>query len=543
MSREDTNQPPTPPIAPPETPQMVSSIKLPILKKGEYILCTMKMEQYLAHIDYALWEVILNGNGEVQMTKDEADEHLARFHGIKDAKTLWAAIKTRFDGNAESKKMQKNVLKQKFEIFSVSNSEGLDKGYDRFQRLLSLLEIHGAGVSTKDANKKSLRSLPSAWSNISLIMRNKPGIDNLYNNLKVYEADIKGSSKSSSKSQNFSGTRFPSYADELMFSFFVNQSSSPQLDNKELEQIDQDDLEEMDLKWKELVGFDKTKVECFNCHRRGHFAKDCRIAKNPRNRGRDARNAGYKGRDNCERPAREDDEKALVVQDGIEVTKIGFDNRPSDEGNSLAKDRFKKGKGFHAVPPPLTGNYMPPKPGISFAGLDNSIYKFKISEKVTSLTKGEKDAPKTSTTFIEKPKKVRPSAPVIQDWDTSSDNDSVFRPKHIPGKIDFVKAGESVKPVKSVKHVKLVKHVKPIKTTEKSKNFSSSPKVDRKDWNGKMTQKLVLDFGFTMKACFVCGSIIHLIKDCTFHKDRMAKKSVLPNNVGMRTGHRENRPV
>nr|GFD17692.1 xylulose kinase-1 [Tanacetum cinerariifolium] len=92
------------------------------------------MEQYLAHTDYALWEVILNGNGEVQRTKDEAgnevrvppvttqqilartrerkakstllmafpDEHLARFHGIKDAKTLWAAIKTRFSGNAES---------------------------------------------------------------------------------------------------------------------------------------------------------------------------------------------------------------------------------------------------------------------------------------------------------------------------------------------------------------------------------------------------------------------------------------------------------
>nr|GEX71855.1 ribonuclease H-like domain-containing protein [Tanacetum cinerariifolium] len=87
------------------------------------------------------------------------DEHLARFYGTKDAKTLWAAIKTRVGGNAESKKMQKIVL-----------------------------EIHEAGVSTEDVNQKSLRSLPSALSNISLIMRNKPGIDNLdiddlYNNL------------------------------------------------------------------------------------------------------------------------------------------------------------------------------------------------------------------------------------------------------------------------------------------------------------------------------------------------------------------------
>nr|GEU80695.1 ribonuclease H-like domain-containing protein [Tanacetum cinerariifolium] len=78
---------------------------------------------------------------------------------------------------------------------------------DRFQRLLSLPENHRAGVSTKDENKKFLRSLPSAWSKISLIMRDKPGIDNLdiddlYNNLKVYEADIKGSSGSFSNSHN-----------------------------------------------------------------------------------------------------------------------------------------------------------------------------------------------------------------------------------------------------------------------------------------------------------------------------------------------------
>nr|GEZ78699.1 ribonuclease H-like domain-containing protein [Tanacetum cinerariifolium] len=114
MTGEDTSQPPPPPIASPESPRWC----------------------HLA----------------VQMTKDKADEHLARFYGIKDAETLWAAIKTRFDGNAESKKMQKTVLKQQFEKISVFDSEGLDKGYDRFQRLLSLLEIHGAGVSTEDAN-------------------------------------------------------------------------------------------------------------------------------------------------------------------------------------------------------------------------------------------------------------------------------------------------------------------------------------------------------------------------------------------------------
>nr|GEY01227.1 ribonuclease H-like domain-containing protein [Tanacetum cinerariifolium] len=59
------------------------------------------------------------------------DEYQLRFHTIKDAKSLWAAIKCSFGGNVKSKKMQKTVLKQQFEKFSVSNTEGLDKAYDR----------------------------------------------------------------------------------------------------------------------------------------------------------------------------------------------------------------------------------------------------------------------------------------------------------------------------------------------------------------------------------------------------------------------------
>ncbi|GJZ99771.1 hypothetical protein Tco_0672322 [Tanacetum coccineum] len=90
------------------------------------------------------------------------NEYQLRFRTIKDAKSLWAAIKSRFGGNVESKKMQNNVLKQQFKNFSVSNIEGLDKAYDRFQKLISQLEIHGAAVSNEDANQKFLRALPSS---------------------------------------------------------------------------------------------------------------------------------------------------------------------------------------------------------------------------------------------------------------------------------------------------------------------------------------------------------------------------------------------
>nr|GEV33017.1 hypothetical protein [Tanacetum cinerariifolium] len=80
-----------------------------------------------------------------------------KIHKMTDAKEMWETIKSIFGGNDESKKMQKYLLKQQFETFSISNLEGLHKGYDRFKSLLSQLETHGVGVSTKDANKKFLR--------------------------------------------------------------------------------------------------------------------------------------------------------------------------------------------------------------------------------------------------------------------------------------------------------------------------------------------------------------------------------------------------
>ncbi|GKC36927.1 ribonuclease H-like domain-containing protein [Tanacetum coccineum] len=294
------------------------------------------------------------------------EDHLAKFHKMTDAKEMWEAIKSRFGGNDESKKMQKYILKQQFEGFSVSNSEGLHKGYDRFQSLLSQLEIHGAGVSTEDANQKFLRSLPSAWSQVSLIMRTKPGVDSLsfddlYNNLRVFESDVKGSTASSSSTQNVafvsentsstndvstaygvsnSSGHNSQYEHTSSYSLLANQSSCPQLDHEDLEQLDEFDLEEMDLKWqvamismrmkkfykktgrklqfdaKEPVGFDKTKVECYSCHKTGHFARECRSKGNQDSRRRDTWNTGNKDKENGRRSGKQEDSKALVTLDG-----------------------------------------------------------------------------------------------------------------------------------------------------------------------------------------------------------------------------------
>ncbi|GJS15843.1 hypothetical protein Tco_0410315 [Tanacetum coccineum] len=188
-----------------ETTQTVSVLKLPILKTGDYDLWSMRMEQYLTHTDYALWEVIVNGDAPAIASASVGTK--GPIPPKTDAKTLWEAIKARFGGNKESKKMQKTILKQQYENFAASRSEGLDKTYDRFQKLIRQLEIHGEVISQEDVNLKLLRSLPSAWNNIALIMRNKSDLDtlsmdDLYNNLKVYEAEIKGQSSSSSNSQN-----------------------------------------------------------------------------------------------------------------------------------------------------------------------------------------------------------------------------------------------------------------------------------------------------------------------------------------------------
>ncbi|GJV43959.1 ribonuclease H-like domain-containing protein [Tanacetum coccineum] len=407
--------------------------------------------------------------------------------------------------------MQKTILKQQYENFTASRSEGLDKTYDRFQKLISQLEIHGEVISQEDANLKLLRSLPSAWNNIALIMRNKSDLytlsmDDLYNNLKVYESEIKGQSSSSSNSQNVafvssentSSTNeavntahevstassqgqasSSTYADDVMFSFFANQSNSPQLDNEDLEQIDTDDLEEMDLKWqvamltmrvkrflkktgrnlnfngKETVGFDKTKVECYNCHRRGHFARECRAPRNQGNRNGDAPRRIVP----VETPA-----NALVVQDGIggydwsfqaeeDITNFALmahlssgssssssSNTESNElhdchlnksevfesasdssvneiekENNQVNDRFKKVKGYHAVLPPYTRNYIPSRPDLSFAGLDDSVYKTNVSETITSVPRNESTASKSSKDSLEQPKDARPSAPIIEE--------------------------------------------------------------------------------------------------------------------------------
>ncbi|GJV38318.1 hypothetical protein Tco_1410795 [Tanacetum coccineum] len=622
---------PPPPPPPPssqtptqQTPHTVSTIKLSILKKGEYDIWPMKIEHYLAHTDYPIWEVIQNGNGPVSITIDTQgqikvlppktaeeilaiererkarttllmalpEDHLAKFHKMTDAKEMWEAIKSRFGGNDESKKMQKYILKQQFEGFSVSNSEGLHKGYDRFQSLLSQLEIHGAGVSTEDANQKFLRSLPSAWSQISLIMMTKPGVDSLsfddlYNNLGVSENDVKGSTASSS-------------------------SICPQLDHEDLEQLDEFDLEEMDLKWQ--VAMISMIIKKFY-KKTGHFARECKTKGNQDNKRRDVWNSGNKdGR----RSGKQEDSKALMttngegvdwtshseeeedyalmacnssgsdtelsdgsieiqaytqeaqkekedlkakvekwhnssknlgkllntqmsvndkfglgygdhIYDGIlsyknEVLQSVFMNKESELVNQPLYDRFVTTGGMHDVPPPMAGNYMPSGPDVE---IDYSQFTYgpkqsQPNESETQTRDFDTCESDSSEPTVNEPKvvtqpKVWSDAPIIEEYASDSEDEHVSLPTEKQETPSF--ANQQVKT--------------PRETVKNKFTNSENPKVDKKG----------LEYRFDTKACFVCGSLSHLIRDCDFHEKRMAKQVELNNRMSKKSSQREIRPI
>nr|GEV50873.1 hypothetical protein [Tanacetum cinerariifolium] len=240
------------------SPQVVAAAKLPILNPNEFDLWKMRIEQYFLMTDYSLWEVILNSDSPTPTRV------------VDDAKSLMEAIEKRFGGNKETKKVQKTLLKRQYENFNGLSSESLDQIHDRLQKLISQLEILGESISQEDINLKFLRSMPTEWRTHTLIWRNKAdledqSLDHLFNNLKIYEAEVKSSSSTSQNTQNiafvssqnpdcthdsvsvvtsistastkvlaFTLPNVDNLSDAVIYSFFASQSNSPQLDNDDL---------------------------------------------------------------------------------------------------------------------------------------------------------------------------------------------------------------------------------------------------------------------------------------------------------------------
>ncbi|GKF12679.1 ribonuclease H-like domain-containing protein, partial [Tanacetum coccineum] len=247
------------------------------------------------------------------------NEHKLKFNSIKDVKLLLEAVEKRFGGNA-------------------------------LQKLVSQLELLDENLSQKDVNQKLLKGLSPEWNTHAVVWRNKAeletmSMDDLYNNLKVYEPEVKGMYSSSSNTQNMAfvsssnnnnnssneavnvahsvstastqvnvaySTNINNLSDVVICSLFASQPNSSQLAHEDLQQIHLDDIEEIDLRWQmdmltmrarrflkntekkltvngnETIGFDKSKVECYNCHKRGHFARECRAPRNQDNKNKES---------------------------------------------------------------------------------------------------------------------------------------------------------------------------------------------------------------------------------------------------------------
>ncbi|GKA74396.1 hypothetical protein Tco_0780698 [Tanacetum coccineum] len=261
-----------------DSAHIVAASKVPMLKLGEFELWRIMIEQYIQMIDYSLWEVIENGatlpktqlvEGVMTMmpitsAEDMAqrrlevkarstlmigipNEHQLKFNSIKDAKLLLEAIEKRFSGNEATKKTQRNLLKKQYKNFIAPSSEMLDQTFDRLQKLMSQLELLG----DERASQEDLETM---------------SMDDIYNNLKVYELEVKGMFSSSSSTHNMAFvsssnnntsssneavnvahrvttastqvntayfTNINNLSDVVICSFFASQPNSPQLAHEE----------------------------------------------------------------------------------------------------------------------------------------------------------------------------------------------------------------------------------------------------------------------------------------------------------------------
>ncbi|GJR14611.1 putative ribonuclease H-like domain-containing protein [Tanacetum coccineum] len=394
--------------------------RLPILNPGDYDLWLMRIQQYFLMTDYSLWEIIKNGNKELRRTvgtveqeyepitteekHDRINEMKARatllmalpnkdqlkFHSYQDAKLLMEAIEKRYGGNKESKKVHKTLLKQQYENFAALSLEIMDQTFDRLQKLISQLEIQGeVEIET-----------------ISL--------DDLYNNLKIYEPEITGSSSTSQNSQNVAfvsnstnNTNITNKADDTAHGVSTTHTQ------EDLEQLHPDDLEEMDLQWEmviltirarrfikrtgkkldinvQRVDFDKSKVECFNCHKHGHFARECSYQAEEEQPTNHVLMAFTSSEISSRSDSKVDSYSKTRVkayatlkeqydsfssdykksQFNLVSYKAGYDTAtaasPAVESFVNLTDKIGSDKGYHSVPPSLIGNFISRKPDLTF---------------------------------------------------------------------------------------------------------------------------------------------------------------------------------
>ncbi|GKD45354.1 hypothetical protein Tco_1269999 [Tanacetum coccineum] len=261
-----------------------------VIENGATLPKTTTVEGIVTEMPITTAEEKAQGRLEVKarstLMKGIPNEHQLKFNSIKDAKKLLEAVEKRFGGNEASKKTQRNLLKHQYENLTAPSSEMLDQTFDRLQKL---------------------------WNTHAVVWRNKADLDtismdDLYNNLKVYKPKVKGMSSSSSSTQSMafvsSSNNNTSSTNEAVntthgvstVSTQINAANSTNIDNLSDAVIYKFEMAnghvdyegkkvgKLTVNWNKTIGFDKSKVECYNCHKRRHFARESKALRNQDNK-------------------------------------------------------------------------------------------------------------------------------------------------------------------------------------------------------------------------------------------------------------------
>nr|GEX10575.1 ribonuclease H-like domain-containing protein [Tanacetum cinerariifolium] len=423
------------------------------------------------------------------------DEHLLKFHACKDAKSLWEAIKnslpSAWNNTALFTRNKSDLdtlsMDDLYNNLKLDNEDLKQIDIDDLEKIDLKWAPRNQGNRNKDA---SIRNAPVDTTTTNALVV-QDGIESLKARIVVHEKN------KAVYEEDISFLKYDVQVKDISIKEIKNQleNASKEKDDLKLK------LEKFETSSKNLTKLINSQISAI-----------------------DKTDLGYDGQMN------ESDLNNIHLNES-EVLNNVFDSRESDRDDNQVNDRLKKGEGYHAVPLPYTRNYMPPRADLSFARLHNSVLKSKVSETITSVPKIKTNASKTSKDSLEKPKPVRSSAPLIEEWESDSKDENVFKPKEVK---------KTVKP-----SLEKIEFVNAMNTTVENENkakkprkFSQSPRGNKRNWNGLMTQKLGYGFEFKKKACFVCGSINHLIKDCDFYENKMVL-----NNKGNITGPKEIRPV
>nr|GEY38895.1 hypothetical protein [Tanacetum cinerariifolium] len=286
---------------------------------------------------------------------------------------------------------------------------------------------------------------------------------------------------------------------------------SPQLDNEDLKQIDVDDLKEMDLRW-------QMAMLTMRARRKGHFARECRSPKDSRRPGvaepqkriipvetstSNALVSQYDGTESYDWSYQADEEPANYAL--MAFSSSSSDNEFSSGSNcescppSSLYDRFQPSGGYHVVPPPYTGTFMPPKPDLVFTTAPTDVETDHLAFNV-QLSPPKFNQYLSHTT--------RPTAPIIEDWVSDSKDESKTKaPLFVPS---FVQSSKQMKsPMRYVQpdETSIPAAATTTHTSASPKSASSSKRKNR-------------------KACFVCKCVDHLIKDCYYHAKKMAQPTL-----------------